>query len=393
MEPKNSDRSEHGFKRIFLFGGCFILLPSYVLHHYLNLDINLLYATFSIASLIACISGTRLFLPRGLINIILVINFIGGMGSLLAGVYSQMLMAISLSINLFIAFTGFRIFKDHKSLTQLSLVALAIVFGAVIGLLYAYTGGTPLAEIDLYGRMSYFYLSTFTNSVTGNLIRPAGIFDEPGALAMYVTLIVIINEALRVNAKFSLLLLIAGLASGSFALLFIFAAYVILKFRDKSKIASVAIGITLVTFFILNDTALAISDQFFFNRLEIQDGRLVGDNRTHQIEFFIENVNWDMAIHGQKALGGDFGVYDVSSNPFSVFYSYGLLIWLPYLALEIWLLYCAFFYRPHLRFPALALFLTLLQRPYLYNMHWGMPIMIAAVAIYHAQRASKDIRR
>jgi len=182
-----------------------------------------------------------------------------------------------------------------------------LVFGSTVALFYAYFGGGPLVEIDLHGRTSYLYLSSFTNSVTGNLIRPAGVFDEPGALAMFVTLIVAINEALRVNSKFSLILLIAGLSSGSFALFFILIAYVVFKFRGKSKWSVAVIGLALVAFITLSDSVSAISEQFFFNRLEIQSGRLTGDNRTHQIEYFLESVNWDMAVHGQKALGGDFG--------------------------------------------------------------------------------------
>jgi len=62
--------------------------------------------------------------PHGLVYLILVINVVGAIGSLLSGVYSQILMSISLSINLFIAFVGFNLFKDSRSLNALTIFSV-----------------------------------------------------------------------------------------------------------------------------------------------------------------------------------------------------------------------------------------------------------------------------
>lgn len=390
---KDSARSAQRLKRVFLVNACFLLLPSYILHYYLGLHINYLYAIVGIASLMVCLHETRGRLRRGVVELVFLIMFLGSVASLISGVYSQLLMALALSLNLIIAFNGWRLFADRRTLKYLTFVALALVAGAAFALLYAYSGGAPLADINLYGRESYFYLTTFTNAVTGNVIRPAGIFDEPGALAMYVTLVVALNEAMRVNTKWSVALLLAGLVSGSFALFIIAIVYLLIKFQRKNKVLVTAVVVVLVALVAFNDRVGKISDQFFFDRLEVIDGRLAGDNRTHQMQSFLNTVDWDMTIRGQKASGKKYGEHDISSNPFSIYYGYGLIIWVPYVVLEIWLLYCTIFYRPHLRFPAFALFLTLLQRPYVYSMHWGTMIAVLVIVIYRAQRERKHVRR
>ena len=163
-------------------------------------------------------------------------------------------------------------------------------------------------------------------------------------------------------------------------------AYIFFKGQQK-KIGLIAV--MLVAVGVLNVTSERVSiliDNFFLKRLEIVDGRLKGDNRTHQIEAFFEIVDLEMTLKGDKASGNIYAEHDFSSNPFSIYYGYGIFIWIPYAALEVWLLYCSFFYRPHLRFPALAMFLILLQRPYLYSLYWSIMICIVVVTIYLVQR-------
>jgi hypothetical protein len=387
-----SDGTGQSLKRIFLVNSCFLLLPSYVLHHYLDLHINSLFAIICIASVIVCFHETRWRIHQGVLKLALLLISFGSVGSVLAGAYSQFLMSASLALNLIIAFNGSKLFTHRTSLNYLTFIASVLVSGAVFALLYAFSGGAPLDRIDLYGRDSYFYLTTFTNAVTGNLIRPAGIFDEPGALAMFVTLVVALNEVFRVNTKWSAAILCAGLASGSLALFIVAIVYLLFKLQRKSLLLVATVVVVMLTLVAFNDKAATIADNFFLDRLEVVDGRLVGDSRTHQMQFFFDTVDWEMTIRGQKASSKAYGDHDVSSNPFSIFFEYGLVIWIPYGALEVWLLYCSFFFRPHLRFPSFALFFTLLQRPYLYSMHWGTMIAVLVIVIYRAQREMRSER-
>lgn len=380
----------NNIKRLSLVNACFLLLPSYIFHYYLGLDINTIYAPTVGACLLIALHDVKERISHEVLALVLIFNVLGTLGSIFSGTYSQILMMISLSLNLIVAASGYRLFTDQRSLGYLLIIGWILVAGSVFAFMYALSGGSSVATIDLLGRESYFYITTFTNAVTGNLIRAAGIFDEPGALAMFVTLIVALNEAYRVNTKWSLALLLAGLVTGSFALFFIVISYLFFKGMQKKLLMIIVTSIMVVGLVKIDERASTIADEFFLKRTVIVDGRLSGDNRTHQIESFLKVVDLEMTLKGQKTSLKDYGGHDISSNPMSTYYGYGIFVWLPYAALLIWLLYCTLMYRPHLRFPAFALFLTLLQRPYLNSMYWGMMLAVLIVAIYRLQRETPN---
>lgn len=377
-------------KRITLVNSIFLVLPSYILHYYLNVQVNSLLAVLGSVCLLIALHENHWSIGRGVLMLVLMLCGIGAIGSIFSGALSQLLMAISLSLSLVIASCGWSLISDQRTLNYLLIIGWILVGGAIFAFFYAISGGPPLAQIDLLGRDSYFYLTTFTNAVNGNLIRAAGIFDEPGALAMFVTLIVALNEAFQKNTKWSAALLFGGLVTGSFALLFIAVAYLFLKGQQKNLLLVAIIIAGLGGLAVFDERVSTLAEEFFLKRIEIVDGRLSGDNRTHQIESFFKIVDWDITLKGQKASGDDstYIGYDQSSNPFSIYYRYGIFIWIPYVMLEVWLLYCFFYYQSHLRFSALALFMTLLQRPYIYNLHWGILISVVVVTIYRVQKTA-----
>lgn len=376
-------------KQLILVNTVYLLLPSFVVQHYLGLEAN---ATFAVSSTVCLLivfhSRLGMIAPKT-VYIILVLNFFGSVATYVSGAYSQLLMTATFSMCLLIALLGWRMFVDIKVLNHLMVLCWVIVIGAAIGFLYALSGQTPLFKLELFSRETYFYLTTFTNAVNGNLIRAAGIFDEPGALAMFITLIVALNEALGVNMRWNAALLFLGLVTGSLALFFILLAYLTIKIVHRQYIYILLISLLFISAFISMENFSHIFEKFYLNRLEIVDGHVIGDNRTQQISHFFELVDWEMTIKGERGIGIEYDS-DLSSNPFSIYAGYGFIVWLPYFFLELWLLYCAFFYRPNLRFPALALFLTLLQRPYIYSVHWGLIIAVVVVTIFRMQNSTKN---
>lgn len=388
---KNKNIPAIRFKQIVLFTTCFLLLPGYVVQHYLGVEANTLFFILSSLCLLIVLQNDHGRISHKAFTLIFGLCVIGAVGSFFSGVFSQILMTASFSLSFYVAWSGWRMFTDHKALKCLTVFCWILVIGAIIAFFYALAGGQPMTVIDLFGRRSYFYLTTFTNAVSGNLIRPAGIFDEPGALAMYITLVVALNEALGVGTKKTAALLFAGLITGSFALLFVAVSYLLFKVLQKKIVLVVMILLTVGGLLASNERLTTPMEKFYVKRLQIVDGQLVGDNRTHQIESFFREVNWDITLKGQKALGYANKRRDISSNPFSIYYGYGIFVWLPYLTLLIWLLYCTIMYHPNLRFPAFALFLTLLQRPYIFNLHWGMMIAVVAVTIYRVQKSRSKV--
>jgi hypothetical protein len=88
-------------------------------------------------------------------------------------------------------------------------LVIFILIGGWIGFGYAFIGGNPIYQIINLETLKPidFYLSTFTNSVAENVIRPSGLFDEPGALVMLSNLVVIINEVGGGSRKKSIIIL------------------------------------------------------------------------------------------------------------------------------------------------------------------------------------------
>ncbi len=161
-------------KRITIVNSVFLVLPSYILHYYLNVEVNSLFAVLGSVCLLVALHDSHWRLGRGVLMLVLSLCGIGVIGSIFSGVLSQLLMAISLSLSFVVASCSWSLLSDQRTLNYLMVIGWILVGGAVFAFFYAVSGGPPLAQIDLLGRDSYFYLTTFTNAVSGNLIRAAG---------------------------------------------------------------------------------------------------------------------------------------------------------------------------------------------------------------------------
>lgn len=374
-------------KRTIMVSSCFLILPSYVLHYYLQVDVKELFVILGGACLIIALQEARWRLDQELLTSLLLIYSVGVLGSAISGQISQLMMAASLSLCLTVAWCGWRFFVDPRSLKYLLVAGMLLTAGGVVAFLYAEAGGQPIATIELVGGDSYLYLTTFTNAVRGNSIRSAGIFDEPGALAMFITVIVAMNEALCRNQKWSAALLFAGLVTGSLALLIVAIVYLLFKVRQRKLGLVLSFLVAIIGLGIVDERILSFANEFLLSRVELVDGKMAGDNRTQQLVTFFEMVDWQMTLMGVNSAGSAFADVDVSSNPFSIYYNYGVIVWIPYVVLQLWLLYCCLFYKIHLRFSAFAIFATLLQRPYIYGLFWSMMVCVVVVTIYKAQRS------
>lgn len=319
----------------------------------------------------------------------LILILVGAIGSLIAISDSQILMLTAFALNTLNVSLGLRIFTAPKTLKYLTFLCFLFIAGGIFASIYVSLGGGPVMQLDLPDRVSYFFFTTFTNAYAGSSVRAAGIFDEPGALALFFTIAVALNEAFSVNKKWSLYILILGLTTGSVALFTILIVYLLYNIHAKNAKLMIS-GIILASGLMLIPTIYDSVQDNFAHRFEVVDGRLEGDNRTHQIENFFDDVTIDITLRGEKASTKVYQEADRSSNPFSIYFRYGLVAWLPFLFLELWLLYASFAYMRILRFPAMAMFLVLLQRPYIYNLYWSMMIMLIVVSIYRLQQGGRS---
>jgi hypothetical protein len=89
------------------------------------------------------------------------------------------------------------------------------------------------------GRQGYNYIIAFTNSYTDfgftKFIRPAGFFDEPGSLAYYIILSILINDLTLRKNSVRYFLFIVGIFTTSIAFYLLMIVYGIIHMKKKQS--------------------------------------------------------------------------------------------------------------------------------------------------------------
>ena len=118
----------------------------------------------------------------------------------------------------------------------MGLLAFALVF---VGLLpYIFTFANP------DGRTAFCFGLTCTNAVFGNIIRPAGFFDEPGALAAWGMYALVLNQIFIKNKKVEIALIFGLLSTLSIAYYIQLLLYILffkIRFNRQTLLLSVAV--------------------------------------------------------------------------------------------------------------------------------------------------------
>jgi hypothetical protein len=378
----------------------FIALPSVALHSILGIHVKVWFeATVLILFLVRAGSihyekSEKLVLVLALLLALTVIAW------LWSTLMSQLLMGITLVIMIALTWSTTRASFSQQSVSFLYRFTIIMLVGAWIGSLYSLSGGGPtycFANPD--GRQNCLYLTTFSNSdasLTWGLIRPGGIFDEPGALSYFVTLVVCLNELCNGGRRRSIILFVLGLVTLSVAHVFCFAAYA--AFALRRRIAYVVLALAVVA----GPMADELGEHFgegsllgegFFRRFSISDGQLTGDNRSGQVSEFFSLVDYKMSRYGSNAMAkydmGGIASVDQSSNPFSIWFGYGVVMWIPYAAVLVVLARNIFQRKRAVQITAVLLVLLLLQRPNVYSLYWGLSTW-SVIALMFIRKASTD---
>jgi hypothetical protein len=239
------------------------------------------------------------------------------------------------------------------------------VLGAMIGLIYAFAGGTPILSIlNVDGRENLLYLTTMSNFEFAGVIRPSFIYDEAGAFSFLLCATVALREVLGKSRRMSYFLMLGGLVTLSITHILITVVFLFFRIGFLRTLMSVvAIAVLLAPAALERDEL-----EFITSRFAIEDGQLAGDNRSSQIQNFLQVVNPRMILLGDVAchtrvnqVCDEHG--DITSSPVTPTYKGGIVALLVQLTVHLTLV-VAFIKSPRLRFSALAMSLLLLQRPY-----------------------------
>lgn len=223
----------------------------------------------------------------------------------------------------------------------------ALLLGALISLLYKIIGGDALFYIENPdGRLNYFVPFTFTNSVWGNFLRPAGIYDEPGAFSFFICSVVTIRSLLRSNPNVSFWILLIGMVTFSLAHI-VFLITFVLSFKGHT--ARWCIYLLMIALIFLLTLSAVGAYEIFYNifliRFElVEGGGLHGDNRTKlflntlqilttDLSHIITGLNDELRNNSESFLKRYGKGMDTGANPLNMLLKLGLMSLIYYLSL------------------------------------------------------------
>lgn len=265
-----------------------------------------------------------------------------------------------------------------------SIFILVLLIGGMIGFFYAFAGGTELFSIvNEDTRLNGFYLGTFSNSYLGKIIRPSGIYDEPGALSFVTCFLAAVRSTLNFSRKTTWIILILGFATFS-AAHFIYVIFHLLQEMRKWKLKQMIIFIVIILF---GTVAIGLSVfgslfyEFLFWRFEVDDGQFAGDNRSGLIINAYNYLNLNVFLFGldvdcivRPAICQMKGYNQFGDNPLGPIVWGGITMTFPYYLVVFYYLITGI---QKINFMCLGLFFLLLLRAEV--MSYGYALLIALV--------------
>lgn len=123
-----------------------------------------------------------------------------------------------------------------------SLIKITLVMGVLSAICFLLCIVVNLPYYSVFqnpdGRNSYNFIISFTNTLIdfgfSKFIRPAGFFDEPGTLAFYIVISILLNDLTIKNTKVQSVLMIVGLFTFSIAFYLILFLYALLYMSRKN---------------------------------------------------------------------------------------------------------------------------------------------------------------
>ena len=255
---------------------------------------------------------------------------------------------------------------------------------------YVYFGGESIFQFKgIHGNIYQFYLTTLNTVKSGNLIRPAGILDEPGALSFFVCFIAALRHKFGANKKITWILLIMGFITSSVAHLIYTTFHLLHEVKTDKKISKwIGKLIPILLLLLILSLTPGVNDvisKFLFDRFSAQNIDNLGMDRFNpflnaieliDIKTFLFGIHPDCGIFSDKCAEHEFGHYGY--NPLTLLVGWGIFLSFPYYLSLIYLLYNAI--RKH-NYIFLAIFLLLLQRPYVMSFGYSMFILLTILVI------------
>jgi hypothetical protein len=275
-------------------------------------------------------------------------------------------------------------------LTLATALLLVLLVGAIIGFVLALSGMQPMFEMaNTDGRPNYFFYTTFSNLRWGNIIRPSGIYDEPGAFSFMICAVSAIRHLRGRDSRVTWLMLGMGFITLSLAHLVYVLLHALaerLKYRNVVGIMATLLPLVLLVGYL---GGFEIFEKRLLSRATISEsGEIVGDNRSLRAVNAAKHLN----AHPDSILfGADpscrFEPVEckekfplMGENPLSPLVFNGILISWPYYLVLAVLLCAPMFGRKYI--VSFAFAALLLQRPYMLGLGYSfIGLLVVATTI------------
>ena len=267
---------------------------------------------------------------------------------------------------------------------------LLLLVGGIVGFIFALNGAEPMFEIaNSDGKPNHYFYTTFSKVRWGNVIRPSGLYDEPGALSFMVCGIAALRHLRGRDARVTWLMLGMGFVTLSLAHLVYVLLHAVaekLRLRNVFGIVAILLPMILVVGYL---GGFEIIEKRLLARVTVTEaGEIVGDNRSWRMV----NAAEHMSAHPESVLfGADPSCrFDqdkckekfplMGENPLSPLVMQGIFIsWPYYLALAI-LFTAPLFGRKFI--VSMAFGALLLQRPYMLGIGYSLiGLLVVATTI------------
>jgi hypothetical protein len=268
---------------------------------------------------------------------------------------------------------------------------ILLLLGSFIGFLYAFLGGSPIFTFsNPNGIPNEFFLTTMTNARWINIIRPSGIYDEPGAFSFFICSIALFRKLLNLKSNKTWLILFLGLITFSVAHILYLLFHVISE-KKLLKISTskfMIFSILLIIFFVISFTPVWDAfDMIFFSRFKNTGvGLFPGDNRSDMFfntwNYIIDNpivIYFGMPLNTDFVnIASEYG--NIGANMLMNLLRWGIFSSWQFYAILLIFIKNSFKSRSHLVYIGFILMLS--QREFIYVVSYSMMIIVAIRLLY-----------
>lgn len=271
----------------------------------------------------------------------------------------------------------------------MSFFFIVLLIGAYISFFLAFSGVSPSFYLfDKFGETNIVSFGfSLTNTIKGNIIRPSGIYDEPGAFSFFICVLVFLRNYFKKNEIITILILVFGFITLSLTHFIFTVIFLFYRYFNFKKLYILFFILSLSFLFIIFSGFYLVFEELLFLRVTDAFYNFSENERSlnflNAFKILINNpfsifvgINSICVFEIVKCVSK----YDMfCCNPLEPLVSTGLFLSWPYYLILFYLIFQFFLRRSNFIF--LGLIILLLQRPVVNSAGYTFVIFLVLFSI------------